>query len=81
MIAKKTITKYKFRGGNMLEDYKKDYSAYCLRVELKYLGREKQSFKSNPEYLEVIDKQMNDIRSTLELLKKKYGLKEGEEIE
>ncbi|MEH7116145.1 hypothetical protein V7128_01800 [Neobacillus vireti] len=60
----------------MLEDYRKDYSVYCLRVELKSLGRLKTDYPSaDKAALDQIDKQMNDIRATLDLLKEKHGIK------
>ncbi len=59
-----------------LELYKKDYSVYVLRVEMKELGRTLRSKKDELNEVEkaFIENKITDIKSTLQLLKEKYGM-------
>lgn len=59
-----------------LNNYKKDYSVYVLRVEMKTLGRRLINEKDTLIEDEVlkIKQAMSDIKSTLKDLKVKYGV-------
>lgn len=57
-----------------LFNYKCDYSAYVLRVELKSLGRKLRKEELLDDEVKCIKESMSDIRSTLNDLKWKYGV-------
>lgn len=55
-------------------NYKKDYSAYILRVEMKRLGRLIKNNELNQQEVTQLRYQIEQIKDTLTLIKSKYNI-------